>query len=259
MQRSRRLKQIVWMCGQRKALERADCFHATAKSEVEDIRRMGFRTPVAIVPNGIDIPARLFDEKSRGSGPKRLLYLGRIHPKKGLDNLLRAWKTLQKKFPSWELHVAGPDQEGYLPMYQQLAASLELKRVEFLGPVYGERKSQVYSSADLFVLPTHSENFGMTVAEALAHSVPAVVTRGAPWRGLEEQHCGWWIEIGHEPLVHCLNEVMTLTSQELAAWGARGREWMQREYSWNAVGRMMHETYRWLLGGGDSPGWVERN
>ncbi len=255
MRRSRYLKQLVWICGQRNVLEQAHCFHATAVSELEDICRNGLTAPVAVIPNGIDLPAPTFDENLT-HGPRRLLFFGRLHPVKGIDVLLRAWKTLQGRFPQWDLHIAGSNYDGCLAGYRKMAQELGLKRVAFTGPAYGEQKSRVYRSSDLYVLPTHSENFGMTVAESLAHGVPAVVTKGAPWQGLEHNGCGWWIDIGEEPLTKCLHEVMTLSREELQACGARGRAWMQRDFSWDTVGRMMHDTYTWLVGGGNPPGWV---
>jgi glycosyltransferase involved in cell wall biosynthesis len=133
---------------------------------------------------------------------------------------------------------------------------LKLQRIEFCGPLYGEGKLGAYREAELFVLPTQSENFGMTVAEALAAGTPAIVTRAAPWAGLEEHGAGWWIEIGVDPLVACLEDALSRPRDELAARGVRGREWMRRDFSWERVGAMMDQTYRWLLSGGDAPAWV---
>src|SRR5690606_27143605 len=139
-------------------------------------------------------------------GSRRLLFLARIHKKKGVDVLLNAWRRLEERHPDWELTIAGPDDGGYLDGMKQLAAALQLRRVDFTGPVYGERKSTLLQSSDLYVLPTHSENFGMTVAEALAHGVPAIVTKGAPWQGLEDHQCGWWIDLSEDSLAACLDQ-----------------------------------------------------
>src|SRR5439155_5967110 len=138
----------------------------------------------------------------------------------------------------WELHVVGPEEGGYRARMQGLAAELRLQRVEFPGPLYGEDKLRAYRRASVFVLPTYSENFGMTVAEALAAGTPAIVTRGAPWAGLKEHGAGWWIEIGADPLVACLEDALSKPRDELVAQGVRGREWMQQEFSWERVGAM---------------------
>ncbi len=253
--RSRWLKKSVWALGQGSVLQNSACLHATAEIEYRDIRRNELCAPVAIIPNGIDIPP---DEKSfiHVSKPRRLIFLSRIHPQKGVDILLRAWAKIEKELPDWELCIVGPSDGEYFLQMQTLAKDLCIERVTFSGPAYGNDKSQYYWSADLFVLPTHSENFGLVVAEALAHGVPAIVTKGAPWSGLEKEKCGWWIEIGVEPLTACLREAMSISSADLFDMGARGRRWMERDFSWKKIGKMMHETYEWVLGGGSPPEWV---
>ena len=246
-------KKVMWRIGQSATVERADAYHATAESEHEDIRRLGFKQPVAVIPNGIDVPP--LEPKPCG-GRRRLLYLGRVHKIKGIDLLLRAWREVQERFPEWELVIAGPDDGGYLPLMQQSAAAMGLRRVIFPGPVYGAEKRALYRSAHLYVLPTYSDNFAMTVAEALAAGTPAVVTRGAPWSGLAEHGAGWWIEIGVDPLVACLENALALPAERLARMGANGHAWMAAEYTWGSVGRQMAGFYRWLRGNGARPDCV---
>ncbi|MFN3373215.1 MAG: glycosyltransferase [Chloroflexus sp.] len=246
-------KRIVWHLAQRAALAAADAFHATSESEYQDIRRLGFRQPVAVIPNGIDIPPL---QPKRTDGRRPLLYLGRIHPTKGIDMLLRAWQAVQDRFDDWELVVAGPDDGGHLRELQQLSTQLGLQRAHFHGPAYGADKLALYRSAQLYVLPTRSDNFAMTVAEALAAGTPAIVTRGAPWAGLTEHDAGWWIDVGVDPLVACLEHALGSAAERLAQMGANGRAWMVRDYGWDSVGRRMASFYDWLLSGGVSPGWV---
>jgi glycosyltransferase involved in cell wall biosynthesis len=140
-----------------------------------------------------------------------------------------------------------------------MADHLGVRRVTFFGPAFGLDKTRQYQQADLFVLPTHSENFGLVVAEALAHGVPAIVTKGAPWSGLETRECGWWIEQGVDALADCLQSALELPPEQLRDKGRRGRLWIEQEFSWDHVGRMMLETYRWFLGGGTPPAWVQMN
>jgi glycosyltransferase involved in cell wall biosynthesis len=253
MQSGSPFKRVFWPLVQRPALDATNCFHATATSECEDIRRMGFRQPVAIIPNGIDIPD--LPPKVR-SNFRTLLFLGRIHPVKGLDILLPAWQAVQDRFPEWRLRIAGPDNHGYLTEMQRLAGELRLERTEFSGALWGAQKWCAYGQADLFVLPTYSENFGMSVAEALAAGTPVIVTKGAPWGGLAEQRVGWWIDIGVDQLVACLEDALTRSSNDLTEMGRRGRDWMAAEYSWAHVTQQMVETYRWMLEGGNKPQWV---
>lgn len=253
MQSGSMVKCAFWPLLQRPALRATACFHATAASECEDIRRMGFRKPVAIIPNGIDIP----DLPPKVSGDSRtLLFLGRIHPVKGLDLLLSAWGAVQARFPDWRLRIVGPDNRGYLPTMQRLVADLSLERVEFAGALLGREKWVAYHQADCFVLPTYSENFGVSVAESLAAGTPAIVTKGAPWAGLEQQGAGWWIDIGLDPLVASLEEALSHTPESLRSMGTRGRNWMKAEYSWPQIATQMLQTYQWLLHGGGKPEWI---
>jgi len=249
------VKRAFWPLIQRPALERVTCFHATAMSEYDDIRRMGFKQPVTIMPNGIDIP----DVRKPPRGNMRtLLFLGRIHPKKGLDNLLPAWKEVQQGFPDWQLRIVGPDNKGYLEEMKQLAVTLKLQRIEFTGPLTGKHKTQAYLDADLFVLPTYSENFGMTVAESLAAGTPAIVTSGAPWAGLDGHDAGWWIDIGKEPLAACLEQALSLSREKLDSMGLNGRHWMKQEFSWGSIADKMRSTYEWVLGNATAPECVIR-
>jgi len=253
--RSRWLKKAVWALGQGSVLRNSACLHATAEIEYHDIKRKGLCAPVAVIPIGIEIPSEHKPFKHTRE-PRRLLFLSRIHPTKGIDILLRAWARIERQYPGWELHIVGPDSGEYFLQTQALAKDLRIERVAFPGPAYGHEKSQVYGSAELFVLPTHSENFGLVVAEALAHGVPAIVTKGAPWSGLEKEKCGWWVDKGVEPLTECLQEAMSKSSEELFDMGTRGRRWMERDFSWERIGKMMSETYEWVLGGGPPPEWV---
>lgn len=254
LSRSKAIKRVLWPL-QRRALAKADLLHATSEGELAQIRALGFTSPVAVIPNGIDLP------EVAGSKPipglRTLLFLGRIHPTKCVDRLLQAWKTLQGRHPDWRLVIAGPGDPAYMQGLHTLAESLALERIHFAGPAYGEDKSRAYREAELFVLPSHSENFGMAVAEALAHGCPVVVSRGAPWAGLEAEGCGWWIDHAIAPLTEALHEAMVLSPPQLAVMGLKGREWMARDFGWDSVARRMENAYRWILHGGDRPDSVQ--
>lgn len=254
LERRRHIKNVLWPF-QSKALVNADMLHATSQFEYEHIRDKGLSAPVAIIPNGIDVPAQKRNNVD-ASKQRTLLFLARIHPVKGIENLLHAWRELQESHLDWRLVIAGGGEPEHVKNTSFLATSLGCERVEFRGAVYGEDKSKAYFQADLFVLPSHTENFGMVVAEALAHGCPALVSRNAPWAALESEECGWWIENDVRSLHGALNQAMLLSPQELDHMGARGRRWMERDFGWDSIADRMQLAYGWLVRGGDRPVWV---
>lgn len=248
-------KEPVWWLWQKEALQTAHCLHATGVSEYEEIRQAGLTNPVAIIPNGIDVPD-LESAQRELRNQKVILSLGRIHPKKGLARLVRAWAKLEDRFPNWSLRFVGNAEVGHDLELIALARQLNLKRFEIQAAVYGEAKWEVYQKADLFVLPTLNENFGITVAEALACELPVISTKGAPWQGLERESCGWWIDHGVEPLASALYQAMELDEATRADMGKRGKVWMDRDFGWPAIGEEMANVYCWLQQGGPVPASV---
>jgi glycosyltransferase involved in cell wall biosynthesis len=253
---SRWKKRLVWALLQGRVVRGATCLHATAEQEYRELRDLGLRQPVCVIPNGVDVPEAVAARGRSNRIERTLLYMGRLHAKKGVDGLLRAWAVVANERPGWSLRIVGPDDGGHGAELRALARSLDLPRVKFAGPAFGAEKWREYRGADVYVLPTHSENFGLTVAEALAAGTPAVTTHGAPWSGLLRERCGLWVEPGLDPLVAALREVTELQPEELEAWGARGRAWMLRDYSWNAIVEQMGSVYAWLRAGGPAPSSV---
>jgi glycosyltransferase involved in cell wall biosynthesis len=238
-------KCLLWSLGQRLVLYRATCFHATSDAEYQDIRRLGFKQPVAIIPNGYDLPS--WNSKGKTDKPKqRLLYFGRIHPIKALDRLIDAWSSIASETNQWELQLVGPGEPRYVEEIRRLIAAHCIKNIAVRGPVYGVAKSKEYYMADAYVLPSHSENFAMTVAEALAHGLPCIVSKGAPWSGLEREDCGWWVQNDRESLVLSLRAMMNRTPIELEEMGMRGRRWIERDFGWQAIASQMAEVYSWI-------------
>ena len=248
---SRVKKRAAWLLYQGRDLRSAKLLHATAESEVEDIRRIGLRQPVVVLPNGVEIPeqARGVPEKSM----RRALFLSRVHPKKGLLNLVEAWAEVRPE--NWELVIAGPDEDGHRAEVEAYARVHNVDIV-WTGPVNDHAKWDLYRSADLFVLPTFSENFGIVVAEALAAGVPALTTTGAPWEVLNRERCGWWIGIGVAPLMAALRDATELDDEARHAMGRRGRAYVREHLSWDHVAEGMLAAYRWVLGQGERPSSV---
>ncbi|SDS66305.1 glycosyltransferase [Erythrobacter sp. HL-111] len=248
-------KQIVRFWFEDKHLARAACLRATAEMEADHFREFGLRNPIAIVPNGVDVP-QLKPRPIRDDRRRRLLFLSRIHPKKGLHILLRAWASLSASRPDWELVIAGPDEAGHTAEMQALAERLRLTGIVWMPAVEGETKEALYRSADVFVLPTHAENFGLVIAEALAQEVPVITTKNAPWSGLRDNQCGWWIDLTEDSLRQALMEATALPREELHEMGMRGRVWMERDFGWDAIAQQMLQVYEWVTGRQDRPSCV---
>ena len=266
LERSAAKKAIAWHAFERGNLRSAAAFHATSDAESAAIRAAGFRQPIAMIANGVAFPESahppgrglLEDRFHSLRGVRWLLFLSRLHPKKGIAELLSAWQLLEAAHPEWHLVLAGPDLDGYGESMRRQCAGLGLEeRVTFTGMLKGDAKESALGNAELFVLPTHSENFGIAVAEALAHGMPAITTRGAPWQALEDAGCGWWIGDSQGELEAALGAAMALDARELRAMGARGRSMVARDYSWMNAARQMLSLYEWLLGRGPRPPCVE--
>lgn len=253
---SRISKLAFSLLAQEAALRETGCFHATSEAEYREIRAFGLSQPVAVIPNGIDLPEVSTQARHVRADGRYVLSLGRLHPIKGLDRLLHAWSRVEPTFPDHRLKIVGPAEDHYDQVLRTLAADLGLKQVEILAPVFGAEKEELLRHADVFAIASLSENFGNTVAESLAAGVPVISTKGAPWSGLEANGCGWWIDHGPEPMAATLHGALSLPDEARIAMGARGRQWMERDFTWRAVGEQMADVYRWLVLGGDKPSSV---
>lgn len=257
MNYKRQKKRLAMFLFQQRDLNTAKLLVATSQAEYQSIRNIGLRNPVALIPNGVELVA--LDSGANTAADKRsdvrtVLFLSRVHEKKGLLNLIRAWGQL--KPAGWSLCIAGPDEGGHLATVLALARELNVgSSVDYVGVVDGAKKSALYCNSDVFVLPTYSENFGVVVAEALAHGLPVITTKGAPWADLETYGCGWWIDIGVEPLVVALQQAIAFTDEQRQAMAQRGREYV-RQYNWKSIGQQTADVYRWLLGQGPQPNCV---
>jgi len=253
-------KKLALILYQRKDLARAACIHATAKMEAENIRKLGFYNPIAIIPNGIDIdqfplPAnRLTKQKEKHT----LLFLSRIHPKKGIEILIEAWQTVNLSLKqNWQVEIAGNGDEKYISSLKHLIQKRGLSNeIKIIGPQFGNEKLAAYHRADLFVLPTYSENFGIVVAEALACGVPVITTKGTPWEELNTYNAGGWIDIGIEPLKATLNKFLAYSDEERFMMGENGRKLIEENYSIKQVASKMIDLYKWILDQSGKPDFI---
>jgi glycosyltransferase involved in cell wall biosynthesis len=247
-------KKIFSTLYQNHALANTDLFHVTSSEELDQLRRAGLRQPIALVPLGISVEQTHI--KNKDQNQKVILYLGRIHPIKRLGDLVEAWSELALSHPDWCVKIIGPDdgQEGGR-LHDQIIAK-KIPRIEILDAVFGIEKSAIFASASLYILPSQSENFSLTVAEALAHGVPVISSKGAPWSNLEAQKCGWWCDVGVAGLKQALSKALSTPPEKLEAMGENGKHWMERDFSIITMAKKMATTYEWLVSGGMKPDFV---
>ena len=251
---SHRRKKLFWKFVQGPALSRLACIHATSLQEAEEVRAFGLMAPIAVIPNGVDLPKLVEPRPAAPDGYREVLYLGRLHPKKSLHTLIRAWGRLEFRCAkAGGFALSDRMRTGTEQQLNALIGELALNDVVLDGPIYGNAKIDAYRRAEFFVLPTLNENFGISVAEALAAETPAISTRGAPWQGLVSEKCGFWPEHGVEPLAVALQHAMSLPDGERRQMGARGRAWVARDFSWRTVAISHISVYDWLCRGGDRP------
>lgn len=246
MQRNPLKKKLAMFLYQRKDLQKARSIHVTCELEKNNIRNLGLSNPITIIPNGVDISQfpSSFPEKS--SLPKKILFLSRIHQKKGIEFLIEAWSQLNKELSKgWLVEIIGNGDETYINLLKEKIRGLNLEnQLQIKKPVFGADKVRVFREASLFVLPTYSENFGIVVAEALASFTPVITTKGTPWQELDTHNCGWWINIGVEALKKTLEIALNKKESELIEMSINGRKLVENNYSIEQVGLKMLNYYK---------------
>lgn len=244
-------KRFAWWLYQRRDLKHARCHHTTAETEARNVQNLGLGVPVVAVPNGVDVPEEkpCFCDSLIEKEEKRrtALFLGRIYPVKGLPMLVEAWARVRPD--GWFLRIAGPDEAGHQKQVERAVSAAGLGEViSFTGPISHQMKKSAFFDADLFVLPTHSESFGIVVAEALAHGLPVLTTTGAPWSILPESGCGWWVDATVDGIAEGLREATILDPETLRSMGAKGRALVSAKFGWKRVADLMVSTYQAILG-----------
>lgn len=250
-------KKIAWRLYQARDLRMARVLHATSEAEAEDFRAAGLKQPIAVIPNGVEIPATVTPRAPANSHIRTLLFLSRLHPIKGLADLVTAWARVRPE--KWRAVIAGPDENNYRREIEQMVREHQLQtHFEFVGPANEARKWELLARADLFALPSYSESFGLVIAEALASGLPVITTRATPWSEIETGPCGWWIAPGVDSLAQALREATTSADSTLKSMGQRGREMVHQNYSWGSAGEKMTHVFEWLLDGGETPQCVQK-
>lgn len=262
-------KRLAMVLYQRRDLKRVSAFHATAELEASNIRAQGFNQPIIVSPNGVDAPFDDIDACRKSSvvssGSRTAIFMGRLHPGKGLITLAEAWARVRPK--DWIMRIVGPDSCGHktevLARLDELGISYSDVKArtsgeylksgeqrtswEFVDIVDDKTKWVEYAAADLLVHPSVSENFGMTIAEGLAAGIPVVCTKGAPWQDLEKFHCGWWVDADAKSLAMALGDATIITAEERHEMGVRGRKLVEEKYVWDMVVKDVVKGYERMI------------
>lgn len=252
-------KKLALKLYQKRDMLKANCIHVTATSEMKSVRRLGINNPVAIIPNGIDISDFPKEEYKGKTDKKTFLFLSRIHPKKGIELLINAWSLLnhsEKK--KWRIKIIGNGEKIYVESIRKMILEKGLSDdIMILPPIFDkDKKIDVFRKADVFVLPTFSENFGIVVAEALASYTPVITTKGTPWKDLIDENCGWWIDVGVDSLKNTLIDVLNINGKELKKMGNNGRQLIEDRYSINLVAENTLKMYKWVKGEIEKPDFI---
>jgi glycosyltransferase involved in cell wall biosynthesis len=242
-------------------LQAADCLHALCLPEAENFRRYGLKNPIAIIPNGIDLdeseppPNNSIIEKfPELKGRGHILFLARLHPKKGLGNLLQAWQRMAPEFKDWQLLVAGGGEPAYESELKTFSKDLISSRsVVFLGQLYGETKKQILAAADIFILPSFSEGFSVAVLEAAAAGLPVLLTPECNFPELAKSNAAVEISTDAAGIEKGIRRILELPDQERKAMGCRGRKLISASYTWTKIAGQMCGVYDWLAGNAAIP------
>ena len=249
-------KDLAWRLYQRRILDGARVLHATSEEEALDLRRLGLRHPLAVIPNGVDLPEDLPPGGVATSGGRSCaIYVGRLSPTKGLEILLNAWSAVRP--PNWQLRIVGPDENGYRATLKARIGALGLQdTVQIDAPIHGPAKWNLFASADLLVMPSFTESFGRSIAEALAVGTPVVTTTGTPWRDAATHDFGWVVEPTVDGLVGALRSATTQDAARLHDMGQRGKKYVTDRFGWTGLAQQMVQVYDWVLGRAERPASV---
>jgi glycosyltransferase involved in cell wall biosynthesis len=255
--------KLMWKLMDGRYVKKATCLHACTEDELKSIREIGLKNPVAVIPNGVEIWPDMSQDRVRQLlpefyGKKTLLFLSRIHPSKGIYDLVNAWYSIDKIPDQWQLVIAGLGRPEHIEELKRLIR-LETNRdsIIYMGPLFNDMRIAAYQACDVFVCPSYTENFGIVTGEALANKKPVIATYGVPWPDLIKYQCGWRVSNSINDLKGAISQAINMSDDNRKVMGQRGRELIEKKYTWPHVTGKMFKTYEWILGGGQIPSWVD--
>ena len=247
-------KKLAMLTMLNDSLSHANCIHATCEEERDYYWELGFKNPVAILPNAFD--TLKVKDKETDKKIFRVGYLGRLHPRKHVERIIYAFAEMREQLKDAELIIIGSDIPEYEIFLKSEVSRLKLNNVKFTGFLSGEEKDHAIRSLSVMVLPSDFENFGNVVTDALARSIPVICSKGAPWQILEKNRCGWWINNDQDSINAAILKAREKTHEELKEMGRNGRRFVDDELSYLVLGKKMKDLYSWMIYGGQAPDFV---
>lgn len=234
-------------------LNKAACVQVTCKEEMEHCRNLGVTSPIAIIPNPIEI--KEYNEKKEDN-IFRLGYLGRLSPRKNVESLIYAFHDLGELTKNAELLIIGGGDEKYESFLKNEVKRLNLNNVKFTGFLSGKEKDQAIASISVLAMPSEFENLGNVILEGLIRGIPCIATKGAPWEELDTYKCGWWIDFNQQAITQAVKDSISITQDTRNIMGENGRLLIKQNYSINTIAQKMESLYNWILNKSNTPEFV---
>jgi len=248
LNQSKYIKKFAMWLFQKEMLNYADIVHVTENGEVDALRDIGVKNNFELIPNGVELCNKfdsfsqdVLDQISYDKNKRYIMFLGRIVHNKGLHYLIKSYKKLKDKYDNVEVVVVGGvEDRSYFDKLEKVTG------ICFLGMLDGLDKHTIFSISSLFVLPSKSENFGMSIAEAMSYKIPVITTKGTPWKEIEENNSGWWIDLTQENIDNAIDEALGCTCHELKSKGSKGLD-IIRKYTWDVQAKKFEKAYENIL------------
>ena len=249
-------KEISTFTLSKKDLQKASCILATSEMEARNLRALQIKTPIAVIPNGIDVSDYVC-RTDKSIIKNQICFISRIHPKKGLEFLIEAWEKIHANFPNWKIVIAGNGADEYIYTLNQSISNKNLSdSIAITPPVFGEKKYNLYSQSAIFILPTFSENFGMVIAEAMSCGIPVITTSGTPWSQLNDLGLGWCVDLSVDNIAQALSSAMNNGIDSLYEIGMRCSQYIADNYQYTSVSDRLLKVYEWIIDRSNQPEYV---